>query len=190
GLERMGQKSAVNVLAALEASKQRPLRNVLHALGILHVGEETAGLLAQHFGSLDRLMAATTEDLQAVPGIGPKVAESVTLYFQQDASRLLAEKLRAAGVRLVASPEPNAAPRSSALAGRLFVITGRLEGMTRGQAEALVKLHGGAVASSVTKKTSYLVAGEDAGSKLDRAHTLNVPVITETELLAMTAGGG
>lgn len=186
GLERMGTKSAANVLAALEASKTRPLRNIINALGIFHVGEETAGLLAAHFGSLDKLAAADEAELTAIPGIGPKVAASITQFFAQERNRSIIEKLRAAGVVLEAAPEA-VKPRSTALAGKLFVLTGRLETLTRNQAEGLIKQYGGTTASSVTKKTSYVVAGEEAGSKLDKAQSLNIPILTEQELLAVLA---
>lgn len=186
GLERMGAKSAANVLAALEKSKTRPLRSIINALGIFHVGEETAGLLAQHFGSLDQLAAATEIELTAIAGIGPKVAASITQFFAQERNRQIVEKLRSAGV-VLEGERTAVKPRATALAGKQFVLTGRLEGMTRGQAEARIKEYGGATASSVTKKTHYVVAGEEAGSKLDKAQSLNIPVVTEQELVDMLA---
>ncbi|MBI4498492.1 MAG: NAD-dependent DNA ligase LigA [Chloroflexi bacterium] len=181
-LERMGPKSAANVLAALEASKARPLRNVIAALGILHVGAETADLLAQRFGSIDALMAAAQEELQAIPGIGPKVAESIVAFARQEGNRRMVEKLKQAGVRLAAE-EGSQPPRSLALTGQTFVLTGRLERLTRHQAEGLVKQYGGTTSSTVTRKTSYVVVGEDAGSKLERAQALGVPTLTEQEFL-------
>jgi DNA ligase (NAD+) len=175
GLERMGEKSAENLLAGIEASKQRPLASVLFALGIRHVGGETAVLLAGHFGSIDALANASLEELEAVPTIGPKTAQSVYEYFQDEQNRALVEKLRAAGVRL----EGATAAREGPLLGSTFVVTGSLTRWSRNEVESLIKSFGGAVGSSVTKKTSYLVAGESPGSKLVKAQEYNVPVLDE-----------
>ncbi|HEY7467783.1 MAG TPA: NAD-dependent DNA ligase LigA [Dehalococcoidia bacterium] len=175
GLERMGEKSAENLLAGIEASKQRPLASVLFALGIRHVGGETAVLLAGHFGSIDALASASLEDLEAVPTIGPKTAQSVYEYFQDEQNKALVEKLRAAGVRL----EGATAAREGPLLGSTFVVTGSLTRWSRNEVESLIKSFGGAVGSSVTKKTSYLVAGESPGSKLAKAQEYNVPVLDE-----------
>jgi DNA ligase (NAD+) len=175
GLERMGEKSAENLLAGIEASKQRPLASVLFALGIRHVGGETAVLLAGHFGSIDALASASLEDLEAVPTIGPKTAQSVYEYFQDEQNKALVEKLRAAGVRL----EGATAAREGPLLGSTFVVTGSLTRWSRNEVESLIKSFGGAVGSSVTKKTSYLVAGESPGSKLAKAQECNVPVLDE-----------
>jgi DNA ligase (NAD+) len=175
-LERMGEKSAENLLAGIEASKQRPLSRVLYALGIRHVGDETAELLAGHFGSIDALVNATLEELEAVPTIGPKTAQSVYEYFQDDQNRALIEKLRAAGVKLEGA---TAAAREGPLMGSTFVVTGSLLRWSRNEIESLIKSFGGAIGSSVTKKTSYLVAGESPGSKLTKAQEYDVPVLDE-----------
>jgi DNA ligase (NAD+) len=174
-LERMGEKSAENLLAGIEASKRRPLSRVLFALGIRHVGDETAELLAGHFGSIDAMANAGLEDLESVPTIGPKTAQSVYEYFQDEQNRALVEKLRAAGVNL----EGAAAAREGPLQGSTFVVTGSLSRWSRNEVESLIKGYGGAVGSSVTKKTSYLVAGENPGSKLAKAQEYNVPVLDE-----------
>jgi len=174
-LERMGEKSAENLLAGIEASKQRPLSRVLFALGIRHVGDETAELLAGHFGSVDAMRDASLEDLEAVPTIGPKTAQSVYEYFQEESSRALVEKLRAAGVRL----EGKTAAREGPLLGSTFVVTGSLTRWSRNEIESLIKRQGGAVGSSVTKKTNYLVAGESPGSKLTKAQEYGTTVLDE-----------
>jgi len=174
-LERMGEKSAENLLAGIEASKQRPLSRVLFALGIRHVGDETAELLAGHFGSIDAMRDASLEDLESVPTIGPKTAQSVYEYFQEESSRALVEKLRSAGVRL----EGKTAAREGPLLGSTFVVTGSLTRWSRNEIESLIKRHGGAVGSSVTKKTDYLVAGESPGSKLTKAQEYGTTVLDE-----------
>jgi len=174
-LERMGEKSAENLLAGIESSKQRPLSRVLFALGIRHVGDETAELLAGHFGSIDAMRDASLEDLESVPTIGPKTAQSVYEYFQEESSRALVEKLRSAGVRL----EGKTAAREGPLLGSTFVVTGSLTRWSRNEIESLIKRHGGAVGSSVTKKTDYLVAGESPGSKLTKAQEYGTTVLDE-----------
>jgi DNA ligase (NAD+) len=176
-LERMGDKSADNVLASIEASKQRPLARLIFALGIRHVGEQTAQWLADAFGSLDALMAASTDEIDAVDGIGPTVAESISAYFRVPRNREVIEKLRAHGVRF--EQEPHEVPADAPLAGLSFVVTGRLERRSRQQIEAYIKELGGQVADSVTKKTNYLVVGEDAGSKLAKAQKLGTTILDE-----------
>ena len=184
-LEGMAEKSADNVLAAIEKNKDRPLSRVIFALGILHVGGETAELLAGHFGFMDGLAGASAEELAAIPTVGPKIAESVVAFFRQEGNRRLIDKLRKAGVRLEArAPQADALP----LAGQEFVITGRLEALTRHEAEALVKELGGSVGSSVTGKTTCLVVGAEPGSKLDRARTLGTKLLTEEEFLHLIQG--
>ena len=183
----MAEKSAANIMSAIEASKERALPRVLFALGILHVGSEMAETLAGHYRNLWRLSRATEEQLVQIPGIGPKIAESVATYFQDDAHRQILRDLQTAGVRLVDdSPRE---PVERPLAGMQFVVTGRLDSMTRSQAEARIKELGGAVGSSVSRKTSFLVAGEEAGSKLDQANKLGTPVLTEGEFLQKIDGG-
>ena len=180
-LERMGDKSAENLLAGIEASKQRPLDRVLFALGIRHVGDETAELLAGHFGSVDALKDASVDDLESVPTIGPKIADSVYEYFHDEQNLELIEKLRKAGVKL----EGAAAAREGPLMGSTFVVTGSLSRWSRNEVESLIKRMGGGVGSSVTKKTSYLVAGESPGSKLTKAQEYEVPVLDEDGFQAL-----
>ncbi len=181
-LERMGEKSAQNVLDAIERSKSRPLSRVLFALGIRHVGAQTAELLASHFGSVDRLAKASQEELLEVATIGPEIAQSTYAFFRQQANLRVIDKLRKAGVRLEAEV---AKAEELPLAGQEFVITGRLEAFPRSEAEARIKELGGAVGSSVTKKTTFLVVGADPGSKLDKARALSTRLLSEQELLRL-----
>ena len=181
--EKLRQKSVSNLLNAIESSKQRPLARVLVALGIRHVGGEVAELLAREFTTIDNLMAADEEALIAIDSIGPRIAESVVSYFRNEANRSVVEKLRAAGVRL--EDEPRETPTEQPFVGMRFVVTGRLERFSRSQVQDLIKQYGGAVSGSVSKNTNYLVAGEGGGSKLNDAQRLEVPVLTEDELLAM-----
>ena len=188
-LERMGGKSAANLLEALERSKAQPLARVLFALGIPQVGESTARDLAVHFGSLDALMAAAPEALEAVPEVGPKVAASVTEAFGGPELQAEVHQLRELGVRFpeLAPPpaEPPADEAPSAVEGRTFVLTGTLPTMKRSAAKALLLEAGAKVTGSVSKKTDFLVAGADAGSKLTKAQALGVAVIDEAALLAL-----
>ena len=180
-LERMAEKSAANIMGALEASKGRSLSRVIFALGILHVGSEMAETLAGHYRNLWRLSRAMEAELVEIPGVGPKIAESVAAWFKEEANRQILRKLQWAGVRLKedAPQEPTERP----LAGLQFVVTGRLESLTRYQAEARIKELGGSVSSSVSRKTSFLVAGEEAGSKLAQANKLGATVLTEADFL-------
>ena len=180
-LERMGEKSADNLLAAIEGSKNRPLGRVLFALGIRHVGGETAELLAGHFGGIEAIANASLEDLESVASIGPKTAQSVYEYFQDEQNRALVEKLRRAGVKL----EGASAAREGPLLGSTFVVTGSLARWSRNEVESLIKRLGGAVASSVSKKTSYVVAGENPGSKLAKAEASQVPILDEEAFLKL-----
>ena len=182
GMERMADKSVSNVLSSIERSKDRPLARVIFALGILHIGEETAELLASNLSSIDELAEATEEKLLSVPSIGPKIAQSVVAFFRQKENQRIIDKLRKAGVRLEEAP---AEPRELPLAGQEFVVTGRLEAFTRSEAEARIKELGGAVGSSVTKKTTYLVVGADPRSKLDKARSLGTKLLTEEEFLKL-----
>jgi DNA ligase (NAD+) len=182
-LDRMGEKSAEKLIENIEASKQRPLGRLLFALGIRHVGDETAQLLAGHFGSMDALAHASQEDFESVPTIGPKIAISVFEYFQDEQNLALIEKFRAAGVRLTGE----SAAREGPLQGLAFVVTGSLERWSRNEIETLIKRQGGSIGSSVTKKTNYLVAGENAGSKYTKAQELGTSILDEegfAELLA------
>jgi DNA ligase (NAD+) len=186
-LERKAEKSATNLLAQIEASKGRDLPQLVFALGIRHVGERTAALLARHFRSLDRLGAATVEELDAVPEIGLTVAESVRAWFDDEGNRGLCERLKGRGVRaeLAAGAAGEADER---FAGKQFVLTGKLESMTREEAGAAIEARGGRVTSSGSKKTDYVVAGEDAGSKLDKARSLGVTVLDEGAFAQMLGG--
>lgn len=181
GLERMGEKSASNVINSIEGSKSRPLSRVIFALGIRHVGSETADLLVQHFDSLDKLARASREELMAIPTIGPKVADSIVAFFRQESNLKIIGKLKKAGVKL----EVEAIPRELPLAGMEFVLTGRLETFTRAEAEAKIKELGGSVGSSVTRKTTYLVVGADPGSKLEKAKALGTETLSEEEFLKL-----
>ena len=182
-LERMAEKSVSNLLMAIEASKERPLSRVLVALGIGHVGAEVAELLARHFNNIDALMVASEEELTAIPSIGPKIASAVVAYFRNESNRKVIKKLRAAGVRL--EDEARQEPTERPLDGMRFVVTGRLQNFSRSQIEDKIKESGGAVSGSVSRKTDYLVAGEDAGSKLADAQELDVKTLTEEELLSL-----
>ena len=182
-LDRMAEKSVTNLLAAVERSKQRPLSRLVAALGIRHVGSEVAALLARHFPTIDALSAATQEDLEAVPAIGPKIAQNVVAYFGTEGNLLVVEKLRFAGVRL--ADDAPAELSDQPFKGKRFVVTGRLQSFSRSQIEGRVKELGGAVSGSVSRRTDYLIAGQDAGSKLQDAEELGVEVIDEQQFLAM-----
>ncbi|MBI5289255.1 MAG: NAD-dependent DNA ligase LigA [Chloroflexi bacterium] len=187
GIERLGAKSVDNVLANIEASKRRPLARVLVALGIRHVGGEVATALAQQFGGMDALMSATAEQIAELPGIGLVIGESVAEFFSRAENREMVERLRSAGVNLV---EARGAAREGPLSGLTFVVTGRLERLSRNEAESLIKAHGGAVGSSVTKKTDYVVAGAEPGSKLAKAEALGTAVLDEGGFLGLLAERG
>jgi DNA ligase (NAD+) len=182
-LERVGDKSAQNILDNLEASKQRPLDRVIFALGIRYVGDQTAELLAHAFGSMHRLRGASLEEINDVEGIGPKIAESVYAWFQDPINLTFLGKLETAGLNMV----DRASQISGPLRGLTIVVTGRLERQTRGQIETRIKELGGAVGDAVSKKTDYLVAGEEAGSKLARAQKLGTPILSEDEFEALVA---
>ena len=184
-LERMGEKSADNVIAAIEKSKARPLWRLVAGLGIRHIGGQSADILAEHFGSLDALMAADIEALQTVEQIGPKIAESVYEYFRNPANRAVIEGLLTAGVR---PEQPKKVRRAGKLAGKTIVVTGTLEKFTRPQIEQAIKQAGGKPASSVSKKTDFVLAGKEPGSKLDRARQLGVKVIDEKQFQEIIKG--
>jgi DNA ligase (NAD+) len=181
-LERMAEKSAENVVVAIEKSKTRPLWRLIAALGIRHIGGQSAEILAEHFGSLDALMAADSETLQAVDQIGPKIAESVYEYFRSPTNRAVIEELLSAGVR---PEQPRKVRRAGKLAGKTIVVTGTLENFTRPQVEQAIRQAGGKSASSVSKKTDFVLAGKEPGSKLDKALQLGVEVIDEKQFLEM-----
>jgi DNA ligase (NAD+) len=187
-LERMADRSAANLVAALDQSKSTTLARFLFALGIRQVGESTAKELARHFGALDRVMDATQEQLLEVPDVGPVVATSIREFFAQPHHREIVERLRAAGIHWDEhAGEADLSPKP--LAGRTLVLTGTLPTLSRDEAKALLEAAGAKVAGSVSKKTGAVVAGSDAGSKLDRAQALGVPVLDEDGLRALLAGG-
>ena len=182
-LERMGEKSATKIVKNIEKSRLQPLPRVLNGLGIPFVGERTAQLLAGHFGDLDHIANASLETLQEVDEVGPKVAESIAQFFGEKRNRELVENLRKAGLQFTGEKQPK--KKSGPLAGLIFVITGTLPTLKREEAKARIEESGGKVVGSVSSKTSYLLAGEDAGSKLDKARELNVPVLDEPGLFAI-----
>jgi DNA ligase (NAD+) len=178
GLERMGEKSAENVLSEIEASKKLPLERVIYGLGIRMVGERTAQFLAEHFGSLDAIMKASAEELEEVNEVGPRIAESIVEFFGDEHNRKLVGDLRKAGLTFAGQKKE----KGIKLAGKTFVLTGTLARHTRDEAKEMIENAGGRVSGSVSKKTDYVVAGSDAGSKLDKARELGVSVIGEEEL--------
>jgi DNA ligase (NAD+) len=186
-LERMGEKSAQNLLVALEKSKQTALPRFLFGLGIRHVGESTARDLARHFGRLDAIMEATVEQLLEVPDVGPIVAESIHTFFAQPHNREVVEQLRACGVTWEEGDPVARAPKP--LTGKTVVLTGALPTLTRDEAKDLLEAAGAKVAGSVSKKTDYVIAGTEAGSKLDKARELGVPVLDEEGLQRLVRGG-
>jgi DNA ligase (NAD+) len=184
-LEGFAEKSTDNLLAAIEASKDRPLWRLIIALGIRFVGSVVAQLLTEHYSSIDELMAATQEELQAIPGLGPNTAGSIVEWFGRERHRALIEKLRRAGVRMKERAEV-AEEIPQTLAGLTFVITGTLPSMSRDEAQALIERHGGKVTASVSSNTDYLLVGEaPGGAKYNKARELGVPMIGEVELLGM-----
>ncbi len=184
-LDRFAQKSAANMLAALDASRATTLPRFLFGLGIRHVGEVTAKALAQHFGTLDGIMQASEDQLLEVDDVGPVVATSIRTFFEQPHNREVVEQLRACGVHWDEGPPPERPLR--ALAGQTWVVTGTLPTLSREQARQQLEAAGAKVAGSVSKKTACVVAGADAGSKLDKARALGVPVIDEQEMLQRLA---
>jgi len=177
-LERMGEKSAQNLVDEIAGSKKNTLARLIYAIGMPFVGERTAQLLAEHFGSMAKLAEATQEELMEVPEVGPKVAEGVREFFSESANRKLIDHLRAVGVNM---KEARQAPVSTRFAGMTFVFTGTLAKRSREEAEALVVSHGGKPGGSVSKKTNYVVVGEDAGSKLEKAKALGVNILSEAQ---------
>jgi DNA ligase (NAD+) len=185
-LERFAEKSAENLVASIAAAKSQPLSRLLFALGIRHVGAQAAQLLARRFGTLDALAAASLEEITAVRGIGEVIARSVRTFFDDPSLQALVEKLRDAGLTFT---EPEAQQASGALEGAVVVITGTLPTLSRTDATTLVERAGGRVTGSVSKKTTFVVAGAEAGSKLEKAVALGVEVIDEAELRRRCAGG-
>jgi DNA ligase (NAD+) len=177
-LERFADKSAQNILDEIENSKKLPLERVIYGLGIRMVGERTAQFLAEHFGSMEALATASLEDLQNVAEVGPKIAESIVEFFGNAANRKLVERLSRAGLTFKGQKKE----RGTKLAGKTFVLTGTLAKYTRDEAKKMIEDAGGKVTGSVSKKTDYVVAGADAGSKLDKAKELGVAVIDESQM--------
>ena len=182
-IDRMGEKSSSNLLAAIEKSKEQPLSRLLTALGIPHVGSEVAEVLAARFLALETLMDASSDDLEAIDSIGPKIAEAVVEYFRNEANRAVVSKLRERGVNMEQEAEEDAG--APVLEGLRFVVTGRLASFSRSETQDRIKALGGAVSGAVSKNTNYLVAGADAGSKLADAQRLEVTIIDEDEFQAL-----
>jgi len=183
-LERMGEKSAKNFLDAVEASRKRDLWRLIHGLGILHVGAGVAKNLARHFPNLDAIMNASVEELMKAEDVGEVIAQSIVQWTSQDRNRNLIERLRKAGLNFESSMHHSAAA-AGPLAGKTFVLTGTLPSMSREEATAKIEALGGRVSTSVSKKTDFVLAGEEAGSKLEKARKLGIPVIDEAEFLRM-----
>jgi DNA ligase (NAD+) len=181
GLERMGEKSADNLIKGIAESRKRPFEKVLFGLGIRHIGKGAASILANEFKDIDALMAADIQTLESIHDIGPIVGKTVVEYFQSPEARAVIEQLREAGVNFKGS----ASGGSTELEGLTFVLTGTLETMTRDEAGDKIKARGGKVSGSVSKNTSYLVAGESAGSKLAKAEKLGVTILSEEQLVAL-----
>jgi len=182
-LEKMAEKSVDNMLNAIEKSKARPLPRVIFALGIRHTGGETAEVLAGEFHSIDKLAKASREKLMSIPTIGPKIAESIVAFFEQEENKKIIERLKKAGVRL--EEKVSAKPEALPLMGMEFVLTGTLEAFSRQEAESKIKALGGAAGSSVTLKTTYLVVGADPGSKLAKARSLGIKQLNEEEFIKL-----
>jgi DNA ligase (NAD+) len=187
-LERMAEKSVNNILSAIEKSKDTPLPRFIFALGIRHVGEEMAEVLARHFGGMDKLANASREELMSIPTVGPKIADSIVAFFRQEENRKIIRRLKAAGLRM---EEKGAKPEELPLSSLEFVITGRLEASSRQEAEARIKALGGIAKDSVTRKTSYLVVGaEPGGTKLAKARELGTKLLTEEEFIQLLKNKG
>jgi DNA ligase (NAD+) len=190
-LERLAEKSAGNLVAAIDRSRERGLARLLHGLGIRHVGERVAAILAAQYHTIDHLMQAPAESLSEIDDIGPVIAESVQQFFSQAENRRTIERLRTSGVKLDAPmASSDAAPTRRTLAGKVFVLTGSLPTLTRNQARDLITAAGGRVTSSVTRKTDYVVAGQDPGSKFQQAERLEIPILDEDSLRQLLQVGG
>ena len=184
-LERMGDKAAQNLLDALENSKTNSLARLVFALGIRHVGVRAAEILAENYSSIDALAGAQAEELENIYEIGPKMAESIAQFFQQEENKEVLTKLREAGVKM--SEEKAPAADEQPLEGKTFVLTGALQHMARNEASELIKSAGGKVSSSVSKNTDYVVVGESPGSKYDKAMKLGITILTEDEFMLLVS---
>jgi DNA ligase (NAD+) len=184
-LERIGDKSAENLLAEIEQSRKLPLERVIFGLGMRFVGERTAEFLAEHFGSIDGLMKATVEELQQVNEVGPRIAQSIHEFFQEPQNLELVRRLKEAKLTFTGKKKE----RGTALADKTFVITGTLANYSRDAAKRMIEDAGGKVVGSVSKKTDYVVAGADPGSKLDKARELGVQVVDEKEMEELVGRG-
>jgi DNA ligase (NAD+) len=182
-LDRFADKSTDALLEEIERSKQAGLARVLNGLGIRFVGERTAELLAEEFGSIEALRSATAEELERVEEVGPRISQAILEFFAQPANLALIDSLMNAGIDMTAEKKQ----RSTQLAGQTFVLTGTLPTLTRDEAKAKIEAAGGKTAGSVSKKTSYVVAGEESGTKLEKANKLNIPVLDEAGLLRLLA---
>jgi DNA ligase (NAD+) len=185
GLDRMGLKSAANVIRNIDRSRYLPMPRVITALGIRFVGERTASFLAQHFGNLGKIAGATREELQAAPEVGPKVAESIFNFFREPRNEELLERLKAANLSFDYAAKKR---KEGPLTGLTFVLTGTLPSLSREEAKQKIEAAGGKVASAVSRKTNYVVAGDEAGSKLEKAKELKVRIIDEAGLLDLIKG--
>jgi DNA ligase (NAD+) len=185
-VRRFGEKNAAKVVAQIDRSRSNELWRLIYGLGIRHIGERAAQVLADAFSSVDAILAASAEQLQGTPEIGPVLAESVRSWFDEPRNQQLLERLRAAGVRMDVPPgQRKARTVEGPLSGKTYVLTGTLAGMTREQATAAIERLGGKVAGSVSRKTAGVIVGEDAGSKADKARELDVPTLDEAAFLAL-----
>ena len=184
-LPGMGEKSALKLISAIENSKAQPLARLLFAFGINQVGQKAAKILAEEYGDLDTLAGVGADSLTAIRDIGAITADNIVGWFDRPSSKLLVDKLKAAGVNMT---QPKS-EKGTALAGKTLVVTGTLPTLSRKEAQELIEKHGGKASGSVSKKTDFVVAGEDAGSKLTKAQELGIPVIDEVALLAMVSEG-
>ncbi len=187
-LERMGEKSAAKIIAGIQASKDRGLTRVLTALSIRHIGERNARLLAEEFGNIDAILSALEERLAEIPGFGPIVAESVHSFFKSHAGIEIIRNLRQYNVKLTEDSAPRKSASGSRFEGKTFVVTGTMSRYSRAEMEELIRRHGGKTTSSVSRKTDYVVAGADPGSKLDKARELGVEVISEADVEQWAVG--
>jgi DNA ligase (NAD+) len=169
-----------NILSAIESSKDKPYEKVLFAIGINHIGERTAKLIANHFGSIDKLSTAAADEIDDIYEIGPAIAESLFKFFRDEKGKKLIEKLRASGLKFEISKSGSVSENEN-FKGKIFVLTGTLGKYTRTEAGEIIEKLGGRVSASVSKKTDYILAGEEAGSKLDKARKLGVKIISETD---------